>query len=669
MEWWKEGSWRMIQTNLREIDFQDLDPKAFVDAVKTFHPSVLLLNAGGISASYKTKLEDQYQNPWVKGEELKEIVDRCHENGIRVLARCDFSKVNHGIYEKHPEWAFRTDRGDIMEYNGYVQTCINSFYQQKYAFQILKEIFDHISFDGLYCNMGGFQTKDYDFKDYGFCHCDNCRKRFFEETGELLPEQEDFSDPIYVKYTLFQKRVIKEQRKKIVDFLKTYPRALCFDDVDYARIEASTELKRRLPHWQYHASSNCRVITGTGETGIICSNTTVDYAGYGLRHIAVSPNLQALRLWQNLANRGSLDYYFMGRPDRRLDASAFDTIKNIFSFYEKHEKEYLGLTSCAKVLLRRQDRWVATEEEKGWIRTLTECHIPFSEILPWEYGDADLSAYNLVIMPDSPYLTREEEEKTDTFVRQGGTVILVGESALSDEKKGMGDQYGMDCTGIKAVTSVEKNVMSAMLLKKEGEEEIFTSSSDSQVFGVWDTYLHMEADLDCERLLSYIPPHPYGPPECCYYTEVTEEAGAYVHTYGLGKCVVIPWHPGTFYSQTGHSNPFFFMKDLLFTRGSCETLSDTLTPMVETTLNKQKDGNLFLQMVNTSGSFGVSFFRPLPVYGVQCRIAIPEAEEVYKVEALCGGRVEWTQKGDQLMLKLDQLQEYEGVKIQMKELR
>ena len=72
------------------------------------------------------------------------------------------------IYEKYPEWAFQTIDGEIMEYNGYVQACINGEYQQKYVFEIITETFDKIPFDGLFCNMGGFQNRDYDFKDYGF---------------------------------------------------------------------------------------------------------------------------------------------------------------------------------------------------------------------------------------------------------------------------------------------------------------------------------------------------------------------------------------------------------------------------------------------------------------------------------------------------------------------
>ena len=171
MAWWKNASWRMIQTNLREIDMLDISAKQFVQDLKSFHANIVLINAAGIIASYKTALPFQYQSPYLKADSLKEIVDLCHENGIRVLARTDFSKVAQSLYEKHPEWAFRTLDNQLMIYNGFVQCCPNGDYQQKYTFEIIKELFSKIPFDGLFCNMGGFQTKDSDQNDYGFCHC------------------------------------------------------------------------------------------------------------------------------------------------------------------------------------------------------------------------------------------------------------------------------------------------------------------------------------------------------------------------------------------------------------------------------------------------------------------------------------------------------------------
>ena len=160
MRWWENTPWRMIQTNLREIDFIGFDPERMVADLKSFHATVALVNAGGISASYPTTLPWHYQNPYALHDGLKTFVELCHDNGIHVIARTDFSKVRQELADEHPDWTFRTDENGVMNYNGYVQTCPNSVYQQEYAFLTLKEIFEQIPFDGLFCNMGGFQTRD-----------------------------------------------------------------------------------------------------------------------------------------------------------------------------------------------------------------------------------------------------------------------------------------------------------------------------------------------------------------------------------------------------------------------------------------------------------------------------------------------------------------------------
>lgn len=660
MKWWENYPWRMIQTNLREIDFQDLDPERFVEDLKSFHATVALINAGGISASYPTKLPWHAQNPWARNDKLKRTVELCHENGIRVLARTDFSKVKEHIYRENPQWAFRTADGGIMNYNGYVQTCPSSEYQQEYTFRTLEEIFTQIPFDGLFCNMGGFQTRDYSFVDYGYCHCDACRTRFREMYGyEDLPEKEDLSDPVYVAYSQFQKRSVREYRRKMVAFLKTFDRELCFDDEDYARIEASTELHRRLPHWQYHASSNCRVILGDGSSNIICSNTSVDYVGYALRHMAATPELQRLRAWQNITNLGALDYYIMSRLDNHLDQSAFRGMREVFAFHAEHEQELLGMKNQARVLLHRSDRWVATEEEKGWIRTLTEAHIPFAEILPTEYADARLEKYDLVIFPDSQYLRPEDIEKTDAFVRGGGTVLCVGGTGLSDDRKGRKQVPSLACQGIRRILREDGAMSSAMLLTREEDREVFSSNPESQVIGIDEKYLFLEPEPDTRKLLKLVPVHPFGPPECCYFTEVSDQGGVYIHDYGKGMAVTVPWYPGQFYARTGFRSLSLFMRDVLVNLCGAVSIAPELTEMVEVSFSANGRGDRLVQLVNNSGIFGVSFVKPLPVQNL--RVRIPVGDSVSEVYTLNGGQVTWQRTGDQLILELDRLEEYDAI--------
>lgn len=663
--WWKEHPWRMIQTNLREIDMGDLSAERFVADLLDFHATVVLLNAAGISAGYDTKLPYHIKNPYLTGDSLKKIVDLCHENGIRVIARADFSKVRQEVYEMHPQWAFRTSDGDVMEQNGYVQTCLCGEYQQKYAFEIIEELFREIPFDGLYCNMGGFQTRDYKFHDYGFCHCSGCRSGFKAFSGKELPDQawnnRDLEDPVWKEYEAFQKTTVKAYRKKMSDFLKGISPEICFDDVDYGRIEAATEISTRLPHWIYHASSNCRAILGDGSSGMICSNTTVSYPGYGLRHASVSPSLHAMRLWQNLANLGALDFYLIGRLDTAVDRSGFPVIKKIFAYHQAHEEDYKGLRSTAKVLLRRKDRWVATEEEKGWIRVLTEAHILFAEILPDAMKKADLSKYQVVILGDEGDLDRQEADQLDHYVRQGGILVSSGLNRIREA--GSSTYEFLKSSGVLGLRKEDRKVMSSQLLLDQEEKSAFPSHQEIDAIPVGDVYIFLEWDKDSQTFWRYVPPQPFGPPECCFSTEVWEDPGLIVYRYGSGKCLTIPWLPGSFYSRTGHGNTVPFMRDILTKHCGLHSVAKELTPMVEVTVSEDDRNHCLVQLVNNSGAFGLTFFEPLPVENIRLEIAVKAPPA--KVVSLMGGNVKWQMEGKMLHLLLEHLEDYDAIKIEI----
>ena len=103
MHWWDGYPWRMIQTNLREIDMEDIDAEAYAQSLQDFGATVVTLNAAGIIASYETGLEYQTKSSFLHGDSLQDLIDACHDRGIRVIARTDFSKIRYPLYEKHPE--------------------------------------------------------------------------------------------------------------------------------------------------------------------------------------------------------------------------------------------------------------------------------------------------------------------------------------------------------------------------------------------------------------------------------------------------------------------------------------------------------------------------------------------------------------------------------------
>ena len=181
--WWTNYPWRMIQTNLREIDMAEIDAETYAQQLADYGATVVTLNAAGIIASYQTKLEFQTQSPYLTGSSLREILDACHKRGIRVIARTDFSKLREDVFARHPDWAYRDKDGNIVNYNGNIQTCPNGGYQQEKSLEILHEVLTTHPFDGVFCNMSGFLVVDYGGVYHGPCHCENCKRLFREQYG------------------------------------------------------------------------------------------------------------------------------------------------------------------------------------------------------------------------------------------------------------------------------------------------------------------------------------------------------------------------------------------------------------------------------------------------------------------------------------------------------
>ena len=267
-EWWKGWPWRFIQTNLREIDMVDIDAERYVADMKEFKATIAMINTSGIIASYPTKLPYHYQSPFLKGSSLKEITAACHKAGIKVMARTDFSKIRRPIYEMHPEWAYISPAGTIVDYQGDVHACLNGGYQQEYALKIIEETITTLDMDGIFFNMGGYQTRDYSFVYHGICQCENCKRLFRERFDLPLPKVEDIKDPAYRKYLVFKRETSWAHKAKVDAFIrKIRPDMLIDRSYDLSdgmiRQESNTALDRALPHWQYSGTDNTKWAVGS----------------------------------------------------------------------------------------------------------------------------------------------------------------------------------------------------------------------------------------------------------------------------------------------------------------------------------------------------------------------------------------------------------------------
>lgn len=598
-KWWQNFPWRVIQANFSQVDTLNFDPDRYIRDLKEFHCNAVLINAGGMLASYPTALEDHPQSEYIENFDLKALVEKCHENGIKVIARTDFSKMRRDVYERHPDWAFRTAGGEIIDYNGYVHTCLCGGFQGAYMDEILREMLTQIPFDGIYCNMGTFNsyTVDYSYNMYGACHCDNCRSQFRARYGMEIPEKLQPGDPAAMAFTRFQMEVSAQQKARITRLIHEIDPNVAYCSVDYVRQEANTEFGRRPPQWQYHAASNARTLRGLDSVGTSCDT---DMMGFFHRYVSVTPALQELRLWQSLANFAGLDYYVMGRLDTREDRSAYERVKKVFAFAAQHEDVLYGADSVARVLLVRDAYAIPHPEERGWIRALTELHIPFDEILASGLGKKDLSRYETVILPEKNRLMPPVQQKLQAFAEAGGNLLWIGQFS--------GEPAALGLAG-KPVRNDQ--LMGAVLRLSGADWKQFPDFVDRGSTVLGKTHFRCEYLPQTEKWGNLLPPQRFGPPEVCHATE--EPTGLPAVTAvacGAGKQVHIPWYPGSAYYQDGYDNSLLFMKDVLLHICGCRSIGLQISPMVEVT-HGQKGGVQILHFVNGTGHFGLSYFDPV----------------------------------------------------------
>jgi hypothetical protein len=558
-----------------------------------------------------------------------------------------------------------------VDYNGDVHVCLNSDYQQKYALEIIRETLEELDVDGIFFNMGGYVSFDYSGNYHGICQCQGCKKRFREMYGLPLPKEENKEDPIYKKYLLFRRKTTKEYNEKVCKFIKSIrPDILINHDVyteesGFIRQESNTALDRPLPHWQYSGSENTKWVRGSYPT-FISSNTSVDFIDFPVRHVAVSPYQQELRLYQNLANGGSLDYYLIGRLDNHMDKSGYEGIRRVFNFHKKNEEHYKNLHGDCDTVVITEAHWGGygagdMAEYFGLYRAFTENHHLFDVMIISEVKKLGLSKYKNAILPNIEFMDQETAQILDDFVASGNNLLATGKTSFGDQYYEPREKPALECLGI-VNQGVSRNVRGAYFVREN--KEIFTRLGECNLVSIDGDYFYVDYKESVKRYLNLLPPQPYGPPERCYpLFDKTSRPAVAINSYGKGKAIHIPWLPGRYFHRQGYMNTFLFLGEVYESLMGINPIKGNIPPTVEATLLKSEDNKKrIFHLINNNGHFGNSFFEPTPISNIEC--VIPFAEEPYSIVSLVDGRVpnfSWEQ--GYLTLQLDKLDRFEALLI------
>ena len=619
--WWKDRAWRIVQTNLREIDMADMNAQQYVRELQEFNANTVIINTGGIVASYESKIPYHTPNRFLTGDDLKTVVKACKDAGIRVISRVDFSKVRRTLYEQHPEWAYVSPKGEIIDYHGLIHMCFNSDYQQKIAMDIIREIIREVNPDGIFLNMGGYSVAlDYTRGYQGICQCENCRKRFRAMYGLELPRADDPDDPVYQKYKEFQSITLREYHKDIKQVIAEEKPELLFFPIDMIRGEVGTFFDGANQNNYMYKGSELLKLERYSTPEIVSTVTSVDFIDMWYRHAAVSPREQELRLAQMLANGGFADFYQVGRLDNHPDKSGYGPLKKMFRYHKDHEQDYHANFSAAQIALisPRETFWSKGEmgfpaEYYGWYYLLTQQHYLFDCIRMNTVERVSLEKYNTIILPDVQNISDAAAAKLDAFAKAGGTVIATGETAQWNERREKRQAIALSCLGVEKLGYVGRDYISAYFDIGASRDQ-FPRFADTQWIYLHDVYCYAQYQPGVKQSMRLIPPHRHSPPEDAYPTSITDYPAFTVNEFGAGRGVYVPWKPGADHYHFGFPHMGSFMADLLEHVLGIGHVTGSLPEMVEVEHTTRRDGTVdYVHLINYTGHCLKAYYAPVPL--------------------------------------------------------
>jgi hypothetical protein len=665
MPWWDRNNLRLIQNNLRAKDAA-MDRQSLIKKLKELSCNVLLLNTGGLVAFYPTTLDFHYRSPWLGGGDLTGgIVKLCHDNGIRFMARFDFSKIHESIYAKHPEWACRSLQGEAINYNGMVHACVNSEYQRNCSLSILDEVTEKYPIDGVFFNMFGYTTRDYSNNYHGICQCDNCKTMFRERYGKDLPKAEDPEDPVFLLYQRFKTETVHEVLDSIHKLIKGKSPELAIStytdyNVDIIKKESNTEIHRPLPVWEYSSSENNQSVEGTWDDKLI-SNVCINATSINYRFQGVHSPHAALRFYEALASGAGLDFCIIGVFDDYPDRKNLPVVRDVFKFHKDHEEYFGNFDAVPDVLLIKpgpNPSGMQLKEYQGLFKILKEAHIPFRVTEQYAIKPEHAEKTRLVLCADP--------EPTDLLL-----------DVLDEAAAG---KAALVWTGTAWRNSLPLRFMKLFSVKEagtsgdgrdaylcNGPQDLFTSLRETN----WTLFDGPEVPVKgaegCAYGLEKISPGFYGPPEMCGGNELTGKYALLINE--PNRTMLFPFQPGYLYMRYGYDEYRHIIIDGLRNKGWLKpSLSVDLHPMVEVFLNRyrrDKAPALYnLQLINLSGYDGVSFHRPLQVKNIPVTINLAGGEVPRELLSLVGGqKLPFEAKEGTLSFSVPLLDAYEMVVI------
>lgn len=585
------------------VSLDRLDVKEYIETYKAADIDSIIVYAKGHwgECYYDTKVGHKHPGP--KGDLLAQLVEIGHKNDMEVAAYYSLGFDTWAAIQ-NPDWAQRNEDGTpniaCINPQKWHNMCCNTPYRD-YALAQIAEIAGGYDVDGFFIDIFPYHWF------YGICYCDYCERTAMSTFGKRVSE---LSWNERVGWTARERKVLWNEIQDAVKRLR--PEAyVIVNGYFYTEIVQCED---------YVYAEAC---FGTGLPTLLTRACGLKY--YQIGPGALSPiwdprSLAKCKLDISgiLAYGGrAMVYSEAQRPDGTLEQSFLDILGAVYAevkekqeFVEDAEPvKSVAVVHSDSTLLYHAKTDYSEEFHKpveGAVESVLRLHYPVDAIYDWRLSPEELSAFDLVVLPDAICLDDARTEMIRDYVRQGGKLFATFKTSLKDgvgnsrENFGLADVFGVDYLVDDATYTV--NPFGSFL--RCAEHEITTGlsgltlgmpgpflkvrSTSGQSVG-WHT-LPITAQV-AHRFVNWGPPPPGMP---------TEFPVIHLNDYGKGRVVYIT-APVFRYVKDGMSWPSQLVANALRWLNPEPRIHVEGSSYVEATFSRQSDPDrLVIHVLNRS---------------------------------------------------------------------
>jgi hypothetical protein len=420
-------------------------------------------------------------HPTLDFDLLGEQIKAAHEIGVKAPIYITVGwSTNDAI--NHPEWIAKDKDGNNQTTNydlnanlndkkpdvSWVLLCPNNDYQE-HIYKLTKEICDRYDVvDGLFYDIV-FVSKD--------CYCDKCLENMRKKG--LNPENHDDVLTHYREGRIeFMKKCTEILHEKHTNGTIFFNGGADMYETQWHECQTHYEMEDLPTTWGGYDIMPPRAKffsrTGKDYLGMTGKFHTMwgEFGGFK------NPNALKLECSVMMMYGASCSVGDQCHPCGEMDLETYRTIGVAYDYVEQIEdycKNVKETTNLAIVLHKTvstdESYATLTSSDEGLVKMLLENQYDFDIILENDNYDK-ISKYDTIILPDDILLSKEFADKLSAFVKNGGGLVLTGESGLDENlEKFLVDvgllylgksEYDIDYTKVKPI--IEDGIVNSPVL-------------------------------------------------------------------------------------------------------------------------------------------------------------------------------------------------------------